>query len=71
MLIFVAAKTLSSVKARQFLKAKSYLEMEAPMLTKAAPEGACDYLVLSRVHLRSFLCAATVTTAVQAVVYSV
>ncbi len=46
--LILRSKTTSVV--RRFMESKGFLDIETPMLTRATPEGARDYLVPSRVH---------------------
>ena len=50
--LIIRSRITRSIRA--FLDDNGFIDIETPMLTKATPEGARDYLVPSRVHKGSF-----------------
>ncbi len=46
----LVARHRAAIAVRKYMDAEGFVEVETPVLTKATPEGARDYLVPSRVH---------------------
>ena len=50
----IRARSKVSSSIREFMDKEGFLDIETPMMTKATPEGARDFLVPSRISRGSF-----------------
>ena len=57
-----------TIAIRNYLDDMKFMEVETPYLIKSTPEGARDFVVLSRMNGGQFLCTTTISSDLQAIV---